>query len=71
LKVSTLLAAVGAVFVLSAGSLLAAEACECCKDMAPGAEMPCCDKLESGPVAVPAPQEPVDAPVQDGTGDRR
>ena len=70
LRVSTLLAAAGAVFVLSGGSVLAAEACECCEDMVPVAGMPCCDKMESGPVPVPAPRGPLDAPVPDGTGDR-
>lgn len=71
MKISTLLAAVGAVFVLSAGAVVAAEACECCKDAAPGAEMPCCDKMKSASVPAPPPQEPVDAPAPDGAGDRR
>ena len=71
MKVSALLAAAGAVFVLSAASVLAAEACECCEDMAPAAEMPCSDRIGSGPVPVPAPREPVDATAPDGAGDRR
>ena len=39
MNVSKLLAAAGAAFVLSAGGSLAAEGCECCKDMAADAEM--------------------------------
>ncbi len=59
MKVSNLLAAAGAVFVLTAGAALAAEGCECCKDMAAGSEMSCCDKMKSDETPV-AP--PVDAP---------
>ena len=39
MKVSNLLAAAGAIVTLSAGAALAAEGCECCKDMAADAAM--------------------------------
>ena len=39
MKVSNLLAAAGAILTLSAGAALAAEGCECCKDMAADAAM--------------------------------
>lgn len=55
MKVSTLLAAAGAVFVLSAGSVTAAEVCECCKDMAADAAMTCCDKMKDAATPAPAP----------------
>ena len=42
-----LLAAAGAILALSAGAALAAEGCECCKDMAADAAMSCCDKMKS------------------------
>ncbi len=64
MKVSNLLAAAGAVLALSAGAALAAEACECCKDMAADAEMTCCDKMKSEPGSTepvppaPAPSDP-------------
>ena len=64
MKGSTLLAAAGAVLALSAGAALAAEGCECCKDMAADAEMTCCDKMKSDtapetvPTPTPAPAEP-------------
>lgn len=60
---SDLLAAVGAVFVLSAGAALAAEGCECCKDMAPDAAMKCCDEMRPAqePTA-PAPEPSDEAP---------
>ena len=45
---SNLLAAAGAVALLSAGTALAAEGCECCKDMATDARMKCCDEMGSG-----------------------
>jgi len=45
MKISNLLAAAGAILTLSAGAALAAEACECCKDMAADAEMKCCDDM--------------------------
>ena len=64
MKVSTLLAAAGAILTLSAGTALAAEACECCKDMAADAGMSCCDKMKADhPAGEPAP-----APTPD-TGD--
>ena len=56
MKVSNLLAAAGAVLALSAGAALAAEACECCKDMVADAEMSCCDKTQGEPE--PAPPTP-------------
>ena len=60
MKVSGLLAAAGAVLALSAGAALAAEGCECCKDMAADAEMSCCDRSESESVPTePAPPAPV------------
>lgn len=66
MKVSNLLAAAGAVFVLSAGTALAAEGCACCKDMAADAQMTCCDKMKPEPAPTepgsPAPA-PSDAPV--------
>lgn len=61
MKVPNLLAAVGAVLALSTGAALAAEACECCKDMAADAEMSCCDKMKAED---PAP-EPAPAPTSD------
>jgi hypothetical protein len=45
---SNLLAAAGAVALLSAGTALAAEGCECCKDMATDARMKCCEEMGSG-----------------------
>lgn len=59
MKVSNLLAAAGAILALSAGAALAAEACECCRDMAANADMACCDKMKSD--ETPA-TPPVDAP---------
>jgi hypothetical protein len=63
MRVSNLLAAAGAVFVLSAGAALAAEGCECCKDMAADAEMKCCDEMRpapepTAPAAGPADEAP-------------
>lgn len=58
MKVSNLLAAAGAILALSAGAALAAEACECCKDMAADAGMSCCDKMKTedpAPESAPAP----------------
>lgn len=69
MKISNPLAAAGAVLALSAGAALAAEACECCKDMAADAEMSCCDKMKPEPApAEPAPPAPApsDAPVPQG-----
>lgn len=66
MKVSNLLAAAGAILALSAGAALAAEACECCKDMAADAEMACCEKMKTEPAPTePAPPAPApsDAPV--------
>ena len=63
MKVSNLLAAAGAILTLSAGAALAAEGCECCKDMAADVAMSCCDdmKAESAP-GEPAPPAPAPAP---------
>ena len=69
---SNLLAAVGAVFVLSAGAALAAEGCECCKDMAADAAMSCCDEMKTDtPPAEPAPPAPApsDTPAPQGHAD--
>ena len=63
MKVSNLLAAAGAILALSAGAALAAEACECCKDMAADAEMTCCDKMKSDTAPAPAPT-PTPAPAE-------
>lgn len=51
MKVFNLLAAAGAILTLSAGAALAAEGCECCKDMAAGAAMICCDDMKTEPAA--------------------
>lgn len=64
MKVSNLLAAAGAILTLSAGAALAAEGCECCKDMADDAAMSCCDKMKAEPAPAPAP-EPAPAPAPD------
>jgi len=61
MKVSTLLAAAGAILTLSAGAALAAEGCECCKEMAADAAMFCCDKMKAEPAPAPAPA-PTPAP---------
>jgi hypothetical protein len=58
MKISTLLAAAGAILTLSAGAALAAEGCECCKDMAADAEMTCCDKMKSDTAPETAPPAP-------------
>ena len=72
MKVSNLLAAAAAILTLSAGAALAAEACDCCKDMAADAAMPCCDKMKTDPgptePALPAPA-PSDTPAPQGHGD--
>lgn len=60
MKVSTLLAAAGAILTLTAGAALAAEACECCKDMAADAEMTCCDKMKNDDTPT---TPPADAPA--------
>lgn len=62
-KVSSLLAAAGAVLALSAGGALAAEARECCRDMAADAKMSCCDKVKAddpAPQSAPAPSSSAD-----------
>lgn len=72
MKVSNLLAAAGAILAMSAGAALAAEACECCKDMAADAEMSCCDKMKSEPdpadSAPPAPAPSETPEVQGHAG---
>ena len=55
MKVSTLLAAAGAILTLGAGAALAAEGCECCKDMAADAARSCCDKMKAEPAPTPEP----------------
>lgn len=75
MRVSNLLAAAGAVFVLSAGAALAAEGCECCKDVAADATMSCCDKMKSDtpPPVEPAPPAPAPSgpPTHQGHSDHR
>ncbi|WP_242078226.1 ammonium transporter family protein [Brevundimonas diminuta] len=64
MRISTLLAAAGVVFALSAGAALSDVGCECCKDMAPDAEMKCCDEMK--PPAgepTPEPEAPQQAPA--------
>ena len=63
MKVSTLFAAAGAVLALSAGAALAAEGCECCKDMAADAEMACCDKMKTEPAPAPGPAPVPETPA--------
>ena len=72
MKVSNLLAAAAAILTLSAGAALAAEACDCCKDMAADSAMPCCDKMKTDPAPTePAPPAPVpsDTPAPQGHAD--
>ena len=72
MKLSTLLAAAGAILTLSAGAALAAEGCECCKDMAADATMTCCDEMKTEPAAAePAPLAPApsDTPADQGHAD--
>lgn len=59
MKVSTLLAT-AAILMLSSGAALAAEACECCKEMSADAQMSCCDEMKSEtvPAKPPAPYPP-------------
>ena len=69
MKVSNLLAAASAILTLSAGAALAAEGCDCCKDMAADAAMTCCDEMKTEPApAEPAPPAPAptDAPAPQG-----
>lgn len=66
MKVSNLLAAAAAILTLSAGAAMAAEACDCCKDMAADAAMPCCDKMKAEP-APAEPTPPAPAPVPSDT----
>lgn len=64
MRISKMIAAAGAVFILSAGAALAAEGCECCKDMAADAEMKCCDEMPPVPEATtPEPEAPQQAPA--------
>lgn len=71
MKVSNLLAAVGAILTLSAGAALA-EGCDCCKDMSADAAMSCCDEMKSAPAPTePAPPAPApsDTPAPQGHAD--
>lgn len=64
MRISNLIGAAGAVFILSAGAALAAEGCDCCKDMAADAEMKCCDEMK--PAAgepTPEPEAPQQGPA--------
>ncbi len=63
MKVSNLLAAAGAVLTLSAGAALAADGCECCKDMATDAAMSCCDKMKTEPAPAPGPTPGAEEPA--------
>lgn len=54
MRVSNLLAAAGAILTLSAGAALAAEGCDCCKDMAADAAMTCCDEMQNDASSAPA-----------------
>lgn len=66
MKVSNLLAAASAILTLSAGAALAAEGCDCCKDMAADAAMTRCDEMKTEP----APTEPApSAPAPQGHAD--
>lgn len=72
MRVSNLLAAAGAILTLSAGAALAAEGCDCCKDMAADAPMTCCDEMKTEPApAEPAPPAPApsDTPAPQGHAD--
>lgn len=73
MRVSNLLAAAGAILTLSAGAALAAEGCDCCKDMAADSAMSCCDKMRAEPTpAEPAPPRPApsDTPMPQAPADR-
>jgi hypothetical protein len=59
MKVTHLLGAAGAILILTTGATLAAEACACCKDMAAGTAMDCCDKPAADS---PAPSQPAHVP---------
>jgi hypothetical protein len=72
MKVSTLLAAAGAILPRSAGAALAAEGCECCKDMAADAAMSCCDEMKTEPAppeTTPPAPAPSDTPAPQGHAD--
>lgn len=59
MKLSNVLAVAGAILTMSAGVALAAEGCECCKDMGADAAMSCCDKMKAeAPAPEPAPPPP-------------
>jgi hypothetical protein len=66
-------AAAAAFLALSAGAVLAADACVCCKDMEPGATMDCCDEMNAPPPSPGAAPDPApdptprpEAPQRDG-----
>jgi hypothetical protein len=61
MKLSNVLAVAGAILTMSSGVALAAEGCECCKDMAADTAMSCCDKMKAEPVPAPDPA-PTPAP---------
>lgn len=66
MKLTTLAATAAAVLALSAGAVLAAEACACCKDMAPGSTMDCCDEMKPEiPAPAPTPEPPPQTPPTD------
>ena len=74
MRVANLLAAAGAILALSAGAALAAQAVECCTEMAANADMSCCDKMKSDQAPAepvqPAPTAaPSDAPALQGPAD--
>lgn len=72
MKVSNLLAAAGAILALSTGAALAAEGCDCCKEMAADAAMSCCDEMKTDPApAEPTPPAPapLDTPAPQGHAD--
>lgn len=55
-----------------AGAALAAEGCDCCKDMAADAPMSCCDEMKTEPApTAPAPPAPApsDTPAPQGHAD--
>ena len=57
---------------MKVSNLLAAEGCDCCKDMAADAAMTCCDEMKTEPTptdpAPPAPS-PLDTPAPHGHAD--
>ncbi|MDP3655898.1 MAG: ammonium transporter family protein [Brevundimonas sp.] len=68
MKLFNVLAVAGAMLTMSAGIALAAEGCECCKDMAADAAMSCCDKTKAELAPAPAPTPAPEAPSDDAPG---